>query len=278
MTSDGLTGPERSISSIQTAAGTNTEAVLALGAALSEQMDDHDMLGRWMAHHLAELVSLAGQDATPEQHLQIVDIILRLWSHRRYLPIPTLKEFEPVLAALTRLGDDRPWAFSQLGFGDRLSRQAVNDPLLADALDLERLTRQTILRLLLLATRRAVVGNRDVLQLAEQIEETLEVRAARSLRRLRSLVDPQAEAKDRADATEADDDADILDWEDADDDTLNVDQMSPQSHAEHLRTMAARLIAIADELTQPTGRAAAPLPDGVQPARPHATSRPKGST
>lgn len=211
-------------------------------------MDDHDLLGRWMAHHLAELVSVARQRATPEQHLQIVDIILRLWSHRRYLPIPTLKEFEPVLAALTRLGDDRPWAFSQLGFGERLSLQALDDHLLSDALDLERVTRQTILRLLLLATRRAVVDNNELLQLADEIEETLETRASRSLRRLRSLLDPKAEI------AEIDADADdILDWEVADDDSVTVEQMSSQSHAEHLRDMAARLIAIADKLSRPAG-------------------------
>ena len=209
-------------------------------------MVDHDLLGRWMAHHLAELVSVARQRATPEQHLQIVDIILRLWSHRRYLPIPTLKEFEPVLAALTRLGDDRPWAFSKLGFGERLSLQALDDHLLPDALDLERVTRQTILRMLLLATRRAVVDNNELLQLADEIEETLETRAFRSLLGLRSLLEPKAEIAE----IDADD---ILDWEVADDDSVTVEQMSSQSHAEHLRDMAARLIAIADKLSHPAG-------------------------
>jgi hypothetical protein len=68
--------------------------VLALGQAIVHELklDDRGaVLERWLAHHLAELMSEADRAVGPAKAVaeqQAVDIILKLWVHRRALPEP----------------------------------------------------------------------------------------------------------------------------------------------------------------------------------------------
>jgi hypothetical protein len=88
-----------------------SKAVVALGKKLVAELglgDSVDTLGRWMAHHIAELVQdaedVAGDDR-PAKQAQLRDAILALWAHRFELP-PGKRpfgEFEPILRALASL-------------------------------------------------------------------------------------------------------------------------------------------------------------------------------
>jgi hypothetical protein len=88
-----------------------SRAVVALGKKLVAELglgDSVDTLGRWMAHHIAELVQEAEgatADDRPAKLAQLRDAILALWAHR--FEMPTGKrpfgEFEPILRALASL-------------------------------------------------------------------------------------------------------------------------------------------------------------------------------
>src|SRR4051812_3334958 len=122
--SGGSTGPARSTSSIRADTGSTTERALELGRMLAERSADDDMLGQWMGHHLAALVAAAQDDAftTGPQRQEIVDLILKVWSHRHTSGgRAPLEEFASVFAGLERLGDERPWRFLRpLGENDML--------------------------------------------------------------------------------------------------------------------------------------------------------------
>lgn len=88
-----------------------SRAVVALGKELVAELelgDSVDMLGRWMAHYLAELIQesevATGDDRLAKQ-VQLRDSILALWAHRFELPSGTrpFGEFEPILRALASL-------------------------------------------------------------------------------------------------------------------------------------------------------------------------------
>lgn len=68
--------------------------VLALGQAIVQELnlgDRGSILERWLAHHLAELMSEIDRTVGPAKiaaEKQAVHIILKLWMHRRALPEP----------------------------------------------------------------------------------------------------------------------------------------------------------------------------------------------
>lgn len=68
MSSTGSNGPASSISSIRQATGSNIDEVFQLGRMLAASLENHDIVGQWMAHQLAELVKAAedGTTATVE--------------------------------------------------------------------------------------------------------------------------------------------------------------------------------------------------------------------
>ena len=88
-----------------------SEAVVALGKKLVAELglsDSVDTLGRWMAHHLADLMQeaeAATGDDRPAKQAQLRDAILTLWSRRFELPggRRPFGEFEPILRALSSL-------------------------------------------------------------------------------------------------------------------------------------------------------------------------------
>ena len=66
------------------------------------------VLERWLAHHLAEVIAEAGQAAGPEKEAsgaQAVDLILKLWAHRRALPelVDPLGGYREAIEVLGRL-------------------------------------------------------------------------------------------------------------------------------------------------------------------------------
>lgn len=94
------------------------KAVLDLGKLLASDLDSTDTLGRWMAHYLAERIHGLEHKSGPEKaaaESEVMELILRLWSLRRELPVvgSPFSEVDEVGAAITRLAPGRkPWAYS----------------------------------------------------------------------------------------------------------------------------------------------------------------------
>jgi hypothetical protein len=181
---------------------------------LAIQFDDHDTIGQWMAHHLAELVQAAHDDAatTIEQRQQIIETILNIWSHRSDYPRPApLEEFDSILAALDRLGDDSPWRFSRL-FGLATKTPELSTcglPLVTTAAELERLTRETLLSLIWLAAQEAKEKNQDWLEVADKIVSNLESDVTTALERLQRRVARSLGAAADHSVIDADDEAEL---------------------------------------------------------------------
>jgi hypothetical protein len=160
---------------------------------LAAHFEDHDTVGRWMALHLAELV-IAAQDpatTTVEQRQQIVETILKVWTHRPYYPgRAPLEEFSNVLVALDRLGDDSPWKFFGLfGADTKMPDSSISGlPLVATCAELERLTRETLLRLIWLAAQDAAEENQEWLDAADKVASNLESEVSTTLERLQRQV------------------------------------------------------------------------------------------
>lgn len=93
--------------------------MLALGQVIVEQLELADrglVLDRWLAHHLAELIVAAQTGAGPakvEAEQRAVDLIMKLWLHRRALPEPVdpLGGYRKAITVLERLMPEAdPWA------------------------------------------------------------------------------------------------------------------------------------------------------------------------
>lgn len=96
------------------------QEILELGQIIVQQLklqERGEVLTRWIAHHLAELIAEAAQAVGPakvEAEKRAVDLILKLWLHRRALPEPVdpLGSLRPAIAVLERLmPDQNPWHF-----------------------------------------------------------------------------------------------------------------------------------------------------------------------
>lgn len=85
------------------------QSLLELGKALVRELDleqSNDILGRWMAHHLASLIT-AAREAASEQKVECEErcraAILDVWRHRNCLP-EGCRPFEPLESVLDTLG------------------------------------------------------------------------------------------------------------------------------------------------------------------------------
>ena len=94
--------------------------VLALGQVIVRQLELEDrgtVLERWLAHHLAEIIAEADQAVGAEKaasEAQAVDLVLKLWAHRRALPEPAdpLGGYRKAVEVLARLVPEaNPWAY-----------------------------------------------------------------------------------------------------------------------------------------------------------------------
>lgn len=105
---------------------------MALGQAIVRELELDSrgaVLQRWLAHHLAELMTEADQAVGPAKRAaeqQAVDIILKLWLHRRALPeqVDPLGGFRDAIHVLGRLlPEANPWRrFQRRGsYGDILN-------------------------------------------------------------------------------------------------------------------------------------------------------------
>lgn len=169
----------------------NFERTLELGKQIAHDLSDSDILGRWMAHHISDLIVRA--ESAPEQQShelrqQTTDTILRLWAQRATVPFedsPTAA-LDAVAKAVQRLGDDKPWSFyNMFNRGDQPdSDDMATVTMLKIALELEETVRDVVQHLVVLAAKEAEGRQSKWLRLTEHLAEDDE---RELLRRLRSL-------------------------------------------------------------------------------------------
>ena len=121
---------------------------MALGQVIVRQLelaDRGEVLERWLAHHLAEVIAEAVNSTGPsknEAEARAVELILKLWSRRRGLPEPVdpLGGYRDAIKLLGQLmPDSNPWR----GF----RRSDTYDDLLRDMFEI--LSKSVVLGLLL---------------------------------------------------------------------------------------------------------------------------------
>lgn len=246
------------MSSVRTDTGLSTSsgAALELGRQLAARFDDHDVVGRWMAQHLVELVSLAedGSAITVDQRQEIVDLILKVWAHRRYYSRDDLlNEYPAIFIALERLGDDAPWKFLRLFDGQEGPDAGSTSPAsLRTAIELADLARDTVIGLLWSATKDAEHNNEDLLAVADEISLTVESEVAQRLKRLRRTTSIRRRWS-TGDVEHSDVEVERPELSLADEDLVD-DEMINNDLADRLRRTADKLNRIADEMLSCGGR------------------------
>ena len=204
MTTPPASTPDTS-SSTNTAPATNYEQILELGKQLSDQLDPHDILGRWMSHHIADLVCRADEavdDAKQPAQQAAADAIMTLWGRRDGAPWRQKphRDFKRIFAALERLAPE-PGQWGYIDAFDKESQPTADQlrarAILAAACDLDRHARRTVRAAVALAAHDAD-SNEEAW--AKAGLALVEDETARAVGMLRSL-----ELRMRLKASEADD-------------------------------------------------------------------------
>ncbi|BCW48099.1 hypothetical protein [Arthrobacter sp. StoSoilB13] len=93
----------------------DTDNVLQLGRDLAEALNPSDIVGRWMSHHLAELINRCREDPDDEQLAATTrEVVLKLWEHKSGAPWKgePYAYLRPVMRAIERLDPSpAPWAY-----------------------------------------------------------------------------------------------------------------------------------------------------------------------
>ncbi len=140
----------------------DADPVMRLGRSLADALDASDVVGRWMSHHLADLLTKC--EAQPEDELlaiQTRELILKLWEHKaggrfKHAPFTYL---QPVLAALGRLEPDPPpWAFYGTLSSEEhpTSQDLVSYPVLQAACEMDHEFGQVVRLAVALAAEEAI--------------------------------------------------------------------------------------------------------------------------
>lgn len=237
----------------------NKDRVLQLGRELAEALDSSDIVSRWMAHHLADLI-MQCEEAPHDNELAAGtrEVIFKLWERKqgaRFRSEP-YAYMRPVLEAIGRLEPDPPaWAFYRsFDTASPSTESMATYPLLTSACEVDRDFGTLVKLAVAMASREASSLEEQWVVDGIQIADTEEDRAVRAIeqytRRLRRLaygdprnlledddfsgdVPPQ-ELPDDADANTANDAADSA----SPDAALEVEQMDPLTLA--LRAAVAR--------------------------------------
>lgn len=163
------------------------ERTLELGKEIADGLSQSDVLGRWMGHHIGDLI-IQAENATGAEMNDIrreaATAILALWDHRAAFSSATqpLVAFEPVFRAVERLSEPQePWSFYRMFPPGREPSEddMTGAPLLRVALSLEGTVRGVVREIVALAAQQAADKEAKWLKLSEHLEAD-EQRAARN--------------------------------------------------------------------------------------------------
>lgn len=168
-----------------------SDPVIELGKSLADALDASDIVGRWMAHHLADLITRSeAQPADQELARETREVILKLWEHKaggRFTTTP-FGYVQPVLAALARLEPDPPpWAHFRTLSAEELppANRLAQYPILETACDMDREFGQLVRLAVALAAQAALereepwvvaataVGGTEVDDVLQQLQSTI---------------------------------------------------------------------------------------------------------
>lgn len=165
--------------------------------------DEFDTLGRWMAHHLAELIDQSENGATAAERTRArksaTETILKIWEHRTSLPGKAypLTQYKNVLAVLDRLrSDENPFRYLRI-------QTKTNREQLATSL-FDGLTRLIIV-LLLMNIPSGQASEKEDTAAIEALSET-EQHVFRSLQLWGELITPADKSNRRTRKTKKDND------------------------------------------------------------------------
>jgi hypothetical protein len=165
------------------------DPVLQLGRDLADALEPSDIVGRWMSHHVAELVNRCeGNPEDAELAATTRDVVLKLWERKRGARFQTepYGYVRPVLRAIARLDPDPdPWAHYR-PFGEQAPNAEALDlyPLLATACDIDREVGHLIRLSVAVAAREATSREEAWVVAGMETADTEEDRAVRALEQL----------------------------------------------------------------------------------------------
>jgi hypothetical protein len=180
--------------------------VLELGKYLVRELgyeDSVDTLGRWMSHHLAELINNAeNANTVHERELiekSVIETILRIWDHRASLPgtVHPLESYKDVLKMLDLLKpDSNPFSFLWHHDGIKIDQLA--------ATIFDRLIRIIVATLLtkIEPEKRAVEVNSTVFGALNEVEKHI-LKSLQEWGSLLDVEDKKAKEKGRRDKKDA---------------------------------------------------------------------------
>lgn len=167
----------------------DAEPVLQLGRDLADALDPSDVLGRWMSHHLADLITRCEANPDDEELAAATrDVVLRVWERKggaRFQTQP-FAYVQPVLRAIARLDPDpAPWAYYR-PFDERVpnAEALASYPLLQVACDIDREVGHLIRLGVAVTARKALSREEPWVIAGMETAETEEDHAARALQQL----------------------------------------------------------------------------------------------
>lgn len=172
------------------------ERTLDLGKAIAENLDEHDLLGRWMAHHISDLITRAEAVTGPaaaELRQEAAEAIIGLWKNRSSVSMrhKPLISYEPVFAALERLGGGQsPWEYFRFFEAEEIPDEddVRSVPMLKLAIRVEEAVRDFVLQAIMLAEESATQREHGWIRLSHHLDGDERLRAMRMLHRLRDTL------------------------------------------------------------------------------------------
>ncbi|WP_147915719.1 hypothetical protein [Ruania zhangjianzhongii] len=176
----------------------DNDPVLQLGRDLADALDRSDVVGRWMSHHLADLISQCEADPNDAELATTTrNVVLMLWERKRGAVFDSepYAYLRPILRAIARLDPDpEPWAFYRAFTDDSPPTEALTTyPLLRAMSDIDREVGQLIRFGVAVAAREASAREDAWVISALATAQTEEDRAVQALQRLERRLRLQAE-------------------------------------------------------------------------------------
>lgn len=177
------------------------DIVLKLGRDLADALDRSDVVGRWMSHHLADLITQCEENPHDEELVATTrDVVLKLWEHKSGGSFQTepFRYLQPVLRAISRLDPNPdPWAFYSPFNGEPPSAQTLTTyPLLQTACDVDQEVGRLIRLSVGITAQQAIACEEPWVIEGKETAKTEQDRAARALeqviRRMRLVTGPDA--------------------------------------------------------------------------------------